>query len=321
VSLVSGIAAISKPAGLTSFAALFPIKKALATGKVGHAGTLDRFATGLIIALTGSYSRLTPIFTGLDKCYEAVVRFGVETATLDPEGEIVAEAAPPNREAIEAVLPLFRGPIMQRPPVYSALHIDGKRAYERALHGEVVEMAERPVTIHDLLLLDYDGRDARLLVRCSSGTYVRSLARDLALAAGSRASLFTLLRSSIGPISHADAVLPELFSPGRDLRALDPGLAASLGLPCLRLPATRETLFRNGGRLSAADFSPWPPAPAPGHASAGAAAASSSCVAAGAAAVGGATGSAVFAEDETFLGLVDLPPGGIRYRFVVGDAR
>jgi tRNA pseudouridine55 synthase len=293
---VAGIAAVSKPAGMTSFAALSPLKKKLSSGRVGHAGTLDRFATGLLIVLAGPYSRLSSHFTALDKTYRATVLFGEETATLDPEGKVVAEAPPPTREALEAVLPGFRGPIMQAPPAYSALHLGGERAYEKALRGESFEMKERPVTIHDLDLLSYDGRQAGFYVRCSSGSYIRSLARDIALAAGSRAHLVALVRESIGPISLAEAVGPEAFDAARDLRVLDHGLALALGLRPRILAPAAERRFFNGGALAAVDFQDALPGGS-----------------------GGEGESAVFLANGSFVGVVVESQGTFRYRFVIRE--
>jgi len=336
VTRLSGLAAIEKRAGLTSFAALGPLKRGLGTGKVGHAGTLDRFATGLLVVLVGGYSRLAPYFTALDKRYSALVRFGSETSTLDPEGEVVAEAPPPSLAKLESVLPAFRGPILQAPPAYSAIHLDGKRAYERVLAGEEVEMAPRPVVIHELELLSYDGRDARLSVRCSSGTYIRSLARDLALAAGSRASLAALERGAIGPILLSEAVLPEDFEPGRDLRLLDPALAAALGLRPRRLEDPARRAFQNGGRLSPRCLSDIEGVAAGARAAVrGSAAADEAAAGAGtsaaaenqAAAAGAGTSavsaageslSAVFSGDGAFLGLVREAAESLEYRMVLG---
>jgi len=314
VKRFSGLAAIRKPAGLTSFQALGPIKRKLVSGKVGHAGTLDRFATGLLVVMAGGYSRLAPYFTALDKRYLALVRFGAETATLDPEGAVVAEAAPPSQAAIEAALPAFRGPILQSPPAYSALHIDGKRAYERVLAGEEPEMKPRPVVIHELELLSYDGRDARIAVRCSSGTYIRSLARDLALALGSRASLAELERGAIGPIFLDQAVLPADFSPESDLRYLDPAMAAVLGLRPRRLEDRFLRAFRNGGLVESASLLPIDGL-APAESGPAAAAASEASAEAGPVSE---PESAVFSEAGDFLGLVRERPLCLEYRFVLG---
>jgi tRNA pseudouridine55 synthase len=249
------MALLRKPAGLTSFQALAPIKRALGTGKVGHAGTLDRFACGLLVVLAGSYSRLASYVQRGEKLYRAVVAFGAETGTLDPEGEIVAEAPPPERSDLEAALDKFRGRIMQRPPAYSAVHVGGKRAYQIARSGVEPEIAERPVDIYSLELLSYKGNSALIELRCSSGTYVRSLARDIALACASRAHLDALERLSIGPYKVEEAVYPEDFDPDRDLRALTQEDAAALGLRVLSLKKDAEAArFSQGGRVEPEAF-------------------------------------------------------------------
>lgn len=214
----AGIILIDKPEGVTSFGALNPIKKALGkTVKVGHTGTLDKFASGLLVVCAGGYTRLASVITASDKTYEAVIRFGEETDTLDPSGEVTAQAPVPSRKAVMDVLPRFTGTILQRPPLFSALHIDGERAYRKALRGEDVRMPEREVTIRSLELLHFDGTFARVRVECSKGTYIRSLARDLALAAGSRARLEKLRRIKVGSFDVAGAVAPSSFDPGSHL--------------------------------------------------------------------------------------------------------
>jgi tRNA pseudouridine55 synthase len=221
----TGLLLLNKKPGLTSFESLKIVKKALNTRKVGHTGTLDKFASGLLVVLAGRALKLTPWFDRCDKQYEGVIRFGVETDTLDPEGATVAEAAVPSREALERVLPQFRGNILQAPPAYSAIHIDGKRAHELARSGVAVEMEKRPVTIYKLELRSYDPPLAKIHVHCSKGTYIRSLARDLALAAGSRAHLVSLERTRVAGFDLARAVSPEL--PAK-LPADSPDLAAAL---------------------------------------------------------------------------------------------
>ncbi len=201
-----GIIFLHKKQGVTSFQALGRIKKVLNTRKVGHTGTLDKFAEGLLILLTGKLTRLNALITGLDKEYEALIRFGKETATLDPEGEVVAEAAVPSIEDLEAVLGSFKGTVQQVPPAYSAIHIDGKRAHELVRSGKEVEMPSREITIYDLEILSYDAPDLRLRVHCSKGTYIRSLARDLGLACGSRGYVQELVRTAVGPFSLESAV-------------------------------------------------------------------------------------------------------------------
>jgi len=193
----SGLIILDKPAHITSFEALDAIKKTLGTGKVGHTGTLDKFAEGLLLVLTGRALKLSPWFSGCDKQYEAAVLFGTETDTLDPEGEIIATAPPPSLNALEQALPQFRGAIEQAPPAYSAIHINGKRASALARSGQSVEMKKRPIHIYRLELLDWQPPLAKIAVHCSSGTYIRSLARDIALAVGSRAHLNGLCRTQV----------------------------------------------------------------------------------------------------------------------------
>jgi tRNA pseudouridine55 synthase len=193
----SALVLLNKRAGLTSFESLGEIKRILGTGRVGHTGTLDKFARGLLLVLSGSALKLSPWFSSRDKRYEALVRFGLETDTLDPEGETIARAPPPSCEAVEAVLPRFSGEIMQAPPEYSAVHINGKRASALARAGETPEMKQRPVRIFRLELRSWEPPFAKMAVHCSSGTYIRSLARDIARAAGSRAHLASLVRTQI----------------------------------------------------------------------------------------------------------------------------
>jgi tRNA pseudouridine55 synthase len=206
---MDGYILLHKRSGVTSFQALNPVKRILGTGKVGHTGTLDRFADGLMVVLTGKALKAQERFTHLDKRYTAAVLFGRETATLDPEGETVAEADVPTEDAIVAAFERFRGDIMQTPPAYSAIHINGSRASDLMRQGKPPEMKARPVTIYALELLSYERPVARIAVHCSSGTYVRALARDIALACGSRAHLAALTRTMVGDYCLEDAVVVE----------------------------------------------------------------------------------------------------------------
>jgi tRNA pseudouridine55 synthase len=201
----SGLLLVKKSPGLTSFESLFEVKRLLNTRKVGHTGTLDKFASGLLIVLAGKALKLAPWFSSCDKEYEGVMRFGMETATLDPEGEIVGQGPLPSREEVEKALVNFRGEILQAPPEYSAIHVDGKRAHEIARSGRQVEMKKRPVTVYEIELTSWEPPLAGLKVRCSAGTYIRSLARDIALAAGSRGYLTSLCRTRIGGFKLEDA--------------------------------------------------------------------------------------------------------------------
>jgi tRNA pseudouridine55 synthase len=242
----SGFAVLDKPAGVTSYTFLSKAARRLGDGvKAGHAGTLDSFASGVLVCLFGRYTRLSDVFMGAGKGYEADVLLGEETDTLDPEGRVVATGAIPSRSEIEAALPSFRGAIMQSPPAYSAVHVDGERSYKRALKGQPVEPAARPVTISSLELLSYEGAVARIRVACSKGTYIRSLARDLALACGTRGRLSALRRTFSGPFRAEEALLESALEPSC-LRRLTEADAASLGLGLARLGAEEARAFSYG---------------------------------------------------------------------------
>jgi len=245
----SGFLILNKPPGITSFEALGKVKKTFNTGRVGHTGTLDKFASGVLVALIGRYSRLAGFFMASEKTYFAGIRFGTETNTLDPDGEIIANAPIPDIEAVKSVLPRFLGEIMQAPPAYSAVHIKGKRAYERALSGEVVSPEARSIRIIHMDLLDFKEGLAHLRVVCSKGTYIRSLARDLAMACGSRAHLESLIREASGPFRIEDGISPSSVQES-SLKYLDPTLSSSLKLPSLYLSPGQEIFFLRGAPLS-----------------------------------------------------------------------
>jgi tRNA pseudouridine55 synthase len=224
----SGFLLLDKNPGQTSFQALGPLKKALGTGKVGHTGTLDKFASGLLVILAGRALRLSPWVSHCDKAYRGTILFGEETDTLDPEGAVVARAPVPSREQVEGVLALFRGEILQAPPAYSAIHLGGRRASERARSGENPEMEKRPVTIYELTLVSWAAPLAHIQVRCSGGVYIRSLARDIALACGSRGRLAELRRSAVAGFSVEDALCLPPNSPSAGSTEEDSSLQEAL---------------------------------------------------------------------------------------------
>lgn len=195
---------LDKPEGISSFAALYPIKKALGTKKVGHTGTLDPFASGLLVVLIGGALKLSSWICAHEKRYTAEISFGAETDTLDHTGHVIENAPLPNIDALNAALSKFRGGFLQTPPQYSAIHIDGKRAYELAREGKPVSLSPRQVTVFELALdnvtTNMAGAVERTAIsaRCSSGTYIRALARDIAIAAGSRGHLVKLRRTHVG---------------------------------------------------------------------------------------------------------------------------
>lgn len=240
---ISGFAVLDKPEGVTSFTFLATMARRLGDRvKSGHAGTLDSFASGVLVCLFGRYTRLSNYFMGAGKGYEAEILFGEETDTLDPEGQVVATAPLPQLKELEAILPSFRGTIMQAPPAYSAVHIGGQRAYERARKGLVTSPEPRPVSIDTLELLSFDAGRARIRVACSKGTYIRSLARDIAIACGSRGRLCALRRIYSGPFGVEKAGRPESFGV-QDLRTLSIADATGLGLGTLSLEARDARAF------------------------------------------------------------------------------
>lgn len=250
-----GILLLRKESGATSFEALSSVKRALGTGRVGHTGTLDKFARGLLVVLAGRSTKLVPYFTGCDKTYEGTILFGAETDTLDPEGSVVAEAPPPSGEVLEACLDAFRGNIMQAPPLYSAVHVDGRRAHEIARSGGEAEMARRPITIHALELLSYDGLRADIRVRCSKGTYIRSLARDIALAANSRAHLIALNRLQVASFS-LDAAARMSDDLSAALRPVERGDFEGIGIACFRVGQATERDLIHGKPIREEDLEP-----------------------------------------------------------------
>ncbi|NLZ68035.1 MAG: tRNA pseudouridine(55) synthase TruB [Spirochaetales bacterium] len=200
----SALLVLKKETGLTSFSSLGYVKKYFKGEKVGHAGTLDKFASGLMLVLVGKATRLNPLFSSLDKTYIATVKFGVETDTLDPEGEVVETGKIPTKDEIEAILPTFLGKQLQIPPVYSALHVNGKRAYQLARSGQDVEMQAREINIYDIKLLEVNNDCAKIQLCVSKGTYIRSFARDLGHALSTCASLTALERTCIGPYDYSN---------------------------------------------------------------------------------------------------------------------
>jgi tRNA pseudouridine55 synthase len=210
---VDGILVANKPAGPTSHDVVALVRRLAATKRVGHGGTLDPFASGVLPLFLGRATKVVEYHLGDRKGYRATVCFGASSTTDDLEGDLTpAEGAAPSREAVEAALPRFTGEIAQRPPAYSAIKVAGRRAYTMARAGETVELADRQVTIHSLDIASWDDADptrpiAILDVRCSAGTYVRALARDLGEAVGSGAYLGALARTASGPFA-LDAAIP-----------------------------------------------------------------------------------------------------------------
>ena len=199
-----GMVLADKPAGITSFGVVARVRRRLSEklgkkAKVGHTGTLDPFATGLMIIVTGKECRNAMNYSKLNKEYEAVIRLGQTSTTGDPEGDIInISDAIPTKQAVEAALVPFRGEITQRPPIFSAIKINGRRAYDLARKGEAVEIPERQVTIYALELIDYNYPDVRVRAHVSSGTYIRSLAEDIGKVLETGAYCSELRRTKVG---------------------------------------------------------------------------------------------------------------------------
>ncbi|MEG3181726.1 tRNA pseudouridine(55) synthase TruB [Sphingomonas sp. LT1P40] len=250
---------LDKPLGLGSTQGVSAVKRALRDGgyakyKVGHGGTLDPLATGVLPIAVGEATKLAGRMLDSDKIYDFTVRFGEQTDTLDLEGAAIATSdVRPTLAQVAAVLPRFTGPIDQIPPAYSALKVDGERAYDLARKGETVELATRSVTIHALALGKADADSATLTAHVSKGTYIRSLARDIALALGTVGHVTMLRRVKAGPFTLDSAIsLDKVTESGkaRDLEQHLLPLRAGLDdIPALSLTPDQAGLLRQGREL------------------------------------------------------------------------
>ena len=213
---------VAKPVGPTSHDVVDMVRRALGEQRVGHLGTLDPFAAGLLVVVVGRATRLAAYAVAWTKAYDGVMRLGVTTDTDDATGVVLkTEAVDVTAQQLGAALAQFRGGYEQRPPAYSAVKIAGERAYRRARRGEVVEPAPRRVEIGELDLVEFTGTDVRFRATVGGGTYLRSLARDVGAALGCGAHLVTLRRTAVGPLRLIEAVAPEAVT-AADLR--DPAI-------------------------------------------------------------------------------------------------
>lgn len=263
---MNGILVLDKPAGPTSHDVVDRVRRALGVRRVGHTGTLDPFATGVLPVCVGKATRLARFLAGSDKGYRARVRFGWATTTDDSTGEPIglAAAVAPERAALEAACRALTGPQRQVPPAYSAKRIGGRRLYELARTGVRVERSALPVVVHRLTLVELGDGWAELAVRCSAGTYVRALARDLGMALGTGAHLEALRRTSAAGFELQDALDADALTPERARAALRPLEAALTEVPALRVGAAGLDALRHGRLLTAElllDAAPSPPPP------------------------------------------------------------
>jgi|SRR5579859_1638520 len=249
--MTHGALLLDKPVGLTSNRALQEVKKLLAAKKAGHGGTLDPLASGLLVILLGEGTKFAGAMLDADKEYLATVRLGVTTTTADAEGEVL-EQRPVDltAEQVAKVLSRFRGPIDQLPPMHSALKRDGVPLYEHARAGRTIERATRRVEIHELEILQCAPPILELRVRCSKGTYIRTLAEDIGEALGTGAHLAALRRMASGRFNVRDAFTLDDVRAMPDRRpALLPLKALLEGLPSTELDAAAEARLRNGQSL------------------------------------------------------------------------
>lgn len=247
-----GVLLLDKPLGWTSNDALQKAKGLLRAEKAGHTGTLDPLATGLLPLCFGAATKFSQASLDADKAYRATLRLGQRTSTGDAEGDVIEQhEVQTDRAAIEAALARFAGPIDQRPPMHSALKHQGRALYEYARAGIEIERAPRRVTIHAIDIVEWQSPTLVIDVRCSKGTYIRTLAEDIGAALGCGAHLAALRRTASGPLGLAQAVtleaLAEMDEPGREARLLPPD-ALLAGWPEVRLAADEAGRFLTGLR-------------------------------------------------------------------------
>lgn len=252
----SGVLLVDKPGGPTSHGVVSATRKALGLKKVGHAGTLDPMATGLLVLGVGQATKLLTYFVGLDKTYRATIRLGYETSTDDAEGEIRGEKATDelldslDASSISRALQEQTGEILQVPSSVSAIRVDGQRAYERARQGQEVDLPPRPVTVYSIEVDEVRRVDSwwevDVEVACSSGTYIRAIARDLGRRLGVGGHLVALRRTRVGPFGLDDACLPGDISGDR---LMSPALAAGRVLPIVHATSDQVVELGHGKKV------------------------------------------------------------------------
>ena len=245
---MNGIVIVDKPQGWTSQDVTARLRRVFSTRRIGHGGTLDPMATGVLPVFVGRATRGVEFFEHAEKTYETVLRLGLRTDTQDITGTVLdRREVNVTEDRLLETLERFRGEIMQIPPMYSALKVNGQKLCDLARKGKEVERAPRPVTIHELTLLSFDGRDAALRVRCSKGTYIRTLCEDIGIALGCLGTMASLRRTQAGDYTAAQSVpletLLEAAHPEEYLLPLD---SMFLQYPAVTLTPNQETRCRNG---------------------------------------------------------------------------
>ncbi|MFV0444291.1 MAG: tRNA pseudouridine(55) synthase TruB [Planctomycetaceae bacterium] len=246
-----GLLNLDKPAGLTSRDAVNRVQRLVRPEKLGHAGTLDPIATGVLLICLGKATRLVPYLHAFTKTYRAEFLLGCTSVTDDIESEpqTIVDAPIPTHDDVLAVLPRFTGRIMQTPPAHSAVKIQGRRAYQLARRGQAVDITPREVEIHQLQLLNFTATTMQLEIECGSGTYIRSLGRDLGRALGTGAVMSALRRTRIGPFSVETAINPTQLTPEQLQTSLIPARAALSDLPQCTVTPEQAALLQVGMRV------------------------------------------------------------------------
>ena len=249
---MNGIVIIDKPQGWTSQDVTARLRRVFNTRRIGHGGTLDPMATGVLPVFVGRATRGVEFFEHAEKTYEAVIRFGIATDTEDISGNVLHQREVNlTEEEFLAVLPKFRGEIMQVPPMYSALKINGQKLVDLARKGREVERQPRPITIHELEMVNFAGETATLRVRCSKGTYIRTLCKDIGEKLGCGGCMAALRRIQAGEYTIDQAVplleLLEMENPEQVLRPVDSMFSNN---PAVTLTENQEKRCRNGASFS-----------------------------------------------------------------------
>jgi tRNA pseudouridine55 synthase len=246
--LKSGILNLNKPSGPTSRDVVDRVARLVRKTKVGHAGTLDPLATGVLVVAVGAATRLIEYVQRMPKTYRTVIRLGARSDTLDALGRVTEVENPPVpvEDQIRAALAQQVGTILQRPPEFSALRVGGRRAYDLARAGQEVELAARPIRVDRIEMIDYAWPTLTLEIDCGGGTYIRSIARDLGEALGCGGLIEVLTRTRIGPFSIAEAIDPGSLTAETLSAALRPSDQAVAGLPRFELDETQAGAVRRG---------------------------------------------------------------------------
>lgn len=249
---MNGIVIVDKPQGWTSQDVTARLRRVFGTRRIGHGGTLDPMATGVLPVFVGRATRAVEFFEHAEKTYETVLLLGEKTDTQDVTGTVLEErAVDVTKSQVEEVLTRFRGEIMQVPPMYSALKVNGQKLYELARKGKQVERQPRPVTVYELTVLSFENNRLSLRVRCSKGTYIRTLCEDIGEALGCLGCMEALRRTQAGEYRLEDAValedLLESSTPESCLRGMDTMFAR---YPAVKLTANQEKRCRNGNSFT-----------------------------------------------------------------------